>query len=378
MDAGVDTHANPLHDGEVDDRRQAPVLVTGGAGYIGSLLVRRLLNRGERVRVLDRLLYGDNAIRDILSHPHLEMVVADFRDAAVAVDAVAGVRAVIHLGAIVGDPACTLDERFTVDTNLRATSILAYAAQRAGVRRFIFGSTCSVYGASDDQLDETSSLNPVSLYASTKIAAERALLDSVSATFSPVVMRFATAYGHSYRPRYDLAVNIMTAKAVAHRRVTIHGGAQWRPFVHADDIARALILALDAPDEVVAGEIFNVGSDEQNHQLREVGEIIGRLIPQVVVVTDELAADKRNYFVRFGKIRTTLGFVPEHTLAGSIVEMAAVLMKGAVGDYQDKRYNNYQYLRRVISEVVPLPRAMPTDRHAPPGLAASLLIGGDD
>src|SRR5947209_3679788 len=148
---------------------ERPVLVTGAAGYIGSILVRRLLSRGYRVRVLDRLMYGDDAIRDVLAHPRLEMVAADFRDRAVVARAVRGVRAVIHLGAIVGDPACAIDEDFTVGTNFEATRLIADAAKRAGVRRFIFGSTCSVYGASDAQLDERSALNPVSLYANTKI-----------------------------------------------------------------------------------------------------------------------------------------------------------------------------------------------------------------
>ncbi len=329
----------------------APVLVTGAAGYIGSILVRRLLNRGYHVRVLDRLMYGDDAIRDILSHPRLEMVVADFRDRMVVARAVQGVSSVIHLGAIVGDPACAIDEDFTIGTNFEATRVIADAARRAGVGRFVFGSTCSVYGASAETLDETSALNPVSLYANTKIAAERALLDMADADFAPVIMRFATAYGHSYRPRYDLAVNVMTAKAVTDGQITIHGGDQWRPFVHVDDIARALVLALEAPIETVAGETFNVGSDEQNHQLKEVGEIIQRLIPHAAVLTNDLVTDKRNYFVQFTKIRETLGFTPLHTLAESIVEMKEALDTGEVRDYQDRRYNNYQFLTQIVREV---------------------------
>lgn len=329
----------------------APVLVTGAAGYIGSILVRRLLDRGDHVRVLDCLMYGDDAIRDILSHPQLEMVVADFRDRMVVARAVQDVSAVIHLGAIVGDPACAIDEDFTIGTNFEATRIIADAAKQAGVGRFVFGSTCSVYGASTETLDETSALNPVSLYANTKIAAERVLLDMRDATFAPVIMRFATAYGHSYRPRYDLAVNVMTAKAVTGGQITIHGGDQWRPFVHVDDIARALVLALEAPIATVAGETFNVGSDAQNHQLKEVGEIIQRLIPHATVLTNDLVTDKRNYYVQFTKIRETLGFTPLHTLVESIVEMKGALDTGEVLDYQDRRYNNHQFLSQIVHEV---------------------------
>jgi len=329
----------------------APVLVTGAAGYIGSILVRRLLDRGYHVRVLDCLMYGDDAIRDILSHPQLEMVVADFRDRMVVARAVQDVSAVIHLGAIVGDPACAIDEDFTIGTNFEATRIIADAAKQAGVGRFVFGSTCSVYGASTETLDETSVLNPVSLYANTKIAAERVLLDMRDATFAPVIMRFATAYGHSYRPRYDLAVNVMTAKAVTGGQITIHGGDQWRPFVHVDDIARALVLALEAPIATVAGETFNVGSDEQNHQLKEVGEIIQRLIPHATVLTNDLVTDKRNYYVQFTKIREALGFTPLHTLVESIVEMKGALDTGEVLDYRDRRYNNHQFLSQIVHEV---------------------------
>ncbi len=356
----------------------APVLVTGGAGYIGSILVRRLLERDYRVRVLDRLMYGDDAIRDLLDHPRLEMVVADFRDRTVVDRAVAGVRAVIHLGAIVGDPACAIDDDFTVGTNFEATRLLANAAKRAGVGRFLFSSTCSVYGASDAQLDETSALNPVSLYADSKIAAERALLNLHDSAFAPVIMRFATAYGHSHRPRFDLAVNVMTAKAVTEGQITIHGGDQWRPFVHVDDIARALVLALEAPVETVRGETFNVGSDAQNHQLKEVGEIIQRLIPRAEVLTNDLITDKRNYYVRFAKIRKALGFEPVHTLAGSVAEMKEALDTGVVRDYRDRRYNNHQFLSQIISDVAPLHVPFGADRFAIPGAMANPMPAAGD
>lgn len=356
----------------------APVLVTGAAGYIGSILVRRLLTLGYHVRVLDRLMYGDDALRDILSHPHLEMIVADFRDRMVVARAVQGVSAVIHLGAIVGDPACAIDEDFTIGTNFEATRIIARAAKRAGVRRMIFGSTCSVYGASEETLDETSALNPVSLYANTKIAAERALLEMQDADFAPVIMRFATAYGHSYRPRYDLAVNVMTAKAVTEGQITIHGGDQWRPFVHVDDIARALVLALRAPTEKVAGETFNVGSDEQNHQLKEVGEIIQRLIPRAAVLTNDLVTDKRNYYVHFTKIRETLGFTPAHTLEASIFEMKEALDTGEVLDYRDRRYNNHQFLSQIVHDVAQQGQPFDADRFAITSTMEQLMASACD
>ncbi len=260
-------------------RASRVVLVTGGAGYIGSLLVRRLLARGLRVRVLDALLYGDSALQSVMHHPNLALVRADLRRPDTMTYAFKHADAVIHLGAIVGDPACALDPYFTMEINVDGTRSIAELCQANGVPRLLFASTCSVYGASDDILDEASALNPVSLYAESKIASERLLLALRDNTFAPVILRFATAYGHSPRPRFDLVVNLLTAKAVAGDPITIYGGDQWRPFVHADDIARAMILALDAPLRTVAGQVFNVGSNEQNHQLSEVGTIIKDIIP---------------------------------------------------------------------------------------------------
>lgn len=341
------------------------VFVTGGAGYIGSILVRRLLNTGYRVRVMDRLMYGDEAIRDVLNHPRLELVVADFGDRAALDRALVGVSAIFHLGAIVGDPACAINEAFTLRTNLDATRIIAEAAKNAGIRRMIFASTCSVYGASDEMLDERSELNPVSLYAESKIAAEKVLLGMQGETFSPVIMRFGTAYGDSYRPRFDLVVNLLTAKAVREGQATIFGGDQWRPFVHVDDIARALLLAFEAPIEKVAGQIFNVGSNEQNHQLSEVGDLIQSVIPGTDVITNDLIVDKRNYYVRFDKIRDTLGFTPVHTLKSSIIEMKESLDNGVVEDYTDRQYNNNHFLREIIDDLLgePLPFVAVASAH---------------
>jgi len=329
-------------------RRHETVLVTGGAGYIGSLLVRRLLARGLQVRVLDALLYGDRALRDVLNHPNLALIRADLRHPDAMAHAFRQVDAVVHLGAIVGDLACALDPYFTTQINVDGTRAIAALCKRNGVRRIIFASTCSVYGANDDILDERSALNPVSLYAESKIASERLLLALHDDTFAPVLLRFATAYGHSPRPRFDLVVNLLTAKAVAGDPITIHGGEQWRPFVHADDIARAVIMALDAPLQTVAGQVFNVGSNEQNHQLSDIGATIKQLIPDADVTTSPLSVDRRNYRVRFDKIRAALGFRPIHHLRSSISTLRAALDSGSIGSYHDDYYNNYQFLRAAM------------------------------
>ena len=332
-----------------DRRRQKTVAVTGGAGYIGSILVHRLLARGYRVRVVDALLYGDGAIRDLLMHPNLTMIVTDFRRHEQLARAIDGADAVIHLGAIVGDPACAIDEDFTLSTNLEATRLIAGLCRTLGVPRLVFASTCSVYGASDELLDEESALNPVSLYARSKIAAERELLEHPDARTAPVVLRFATAYGASYRPRFDLAVNVLTAKAVTEGAATIFGGDQWRPFVHVDDIARALIVATEAPLGRVAGQIFNVGADEQNHRLIEVGDLIKEILPPALILADERIVDRRNYHVRFAKIRDVLQFTAAHDLRGGIAELAAAVT-GPLRRWTDPLYDNNAYLRQLLTQ----------------------------
>jgi nucleoside-diphosphate-sugar epimerase len=325
------------------------VLVTGGAGYIGSVLVRRLLRCGYRVRVLDSLVYGGEAIQDLVRHPAFELRVGDLRQAAAVMAAATGVDAVIHLGAIVGDPACAIDEGLTVTVNFDATRNVAAACREQGVSRLVFASTCSVYGASDEVLDERSALNPVSTYARTKIASEEVLLTPHNAALAPVILRFATLYGLSPRPRFDLVANVLTAKAVVDGRIPVHGGEQWRPFVHVDDVARALIMAMEAPEAAVAGQVLNVGSNEQNYRLRAVGEIVGELVPTAELAIDPAVVDRRNYYVRFDKIVDALGFVPEHSLRDGIIELKEALDSGRVADYRDERYDNYRSLLSAIT-----------------------------
>lgn len=328
-------------------RQQRTILVTGGAGYIGCILVPRLLEAGYRVRVLDRLLYGDAGLHSVARHPDFEFINADFRDNAVVNQAVQGVDAVIHLGAIVGDAACDLDESVAISTNLHATRLLGEACRAHGVARLVFISTCSVYGASDDTLDETSSLNPVSLYARTKIAAEEQLLELQNVVFSPVILRLGTAFGYSPRPRFDLVVNLLTAQAMADGGVSIYGGSQWRPFVHIEDISRAIEHALEAPSDLVAGEIFNVGGNAHNHQLGELGQLIQEAIPGVAVSTLDHVVDRRNYYVRFDKIARVLGYEPVHSVRDGIWRLKQAIESGLVGHFRDIPYHNHLMLKAI-------------------------------
>jgi len=330
--------------GKPEKRTVRHVLVIGGAGYIGSVLVRKLLDHGYSVTVLDALLYGDESIRDLYGRPDFELIHDDMRNVEAVVRAMQHADAVVHLGALVGDPACALDEKLALEINLAATRMIAEVARGFGIQRFIFASTCSVYGASDQLLDERSALNPVSLYARTKIDSERVLLALNDDRFAPIILRFATVYGLSPRPRFDLVVNLLAAQAVCEKRITIFGGNQWRPFIHVNDAAEAILKCLEAPLHVVKGQIFNVGSDDQNYQIAQLGDLIKKLIPDVEVIRQGDDTDRRNYRVSFAKIRKHLGFTPRYTVADGILEIKAAIEAGRIRDYRDARYSNYKTL----------------------------------
>lgn len=321
------------------------VLVIGGAGYIGSALIPKLLSDGYKVRVLDMLVYGEDAISPYLSHPRLELMKADFRHVDAVVNAVKGMSTVIHLGAIVGDPACALDENMTIEINLMATRMIAEVCKGFGVKRFIFASTCSVYGASDKYLDESSSLNPVSLYAKSKIACEQVLQQMSDDQFIPVILRFSTIFGLSGRMRFDLVVNLLSAKSMLDRQITVINGDQWRPFLHVDDAALSVFSVLKAPLSKVRNQVFNVGDDRLNYTIKQVGEIIKSKVPQAELLDLESDQDRRNYRVSFDKIKGATGFQTQWNLEQGIDQVLDAVRSGSVTSYKEPKYSNASFLK---------------------------------
>ena len=323
------------------------IMVTGGAGYIGSHCVRMLLEKGYGVRVLDSLLFGDGALKPLRENAadRLELVQGDIRHVEDVVAATKGCQGVIHLAGIVGDPACELDPEATHAINYEATKIMVEVAKYADVRRFVFASTCSVYGAAEDYiLNEGSLLNPLSLYAESNLRSEQIILRGFEGTATlPVIVRFATVYGASARMRFDLVVNIMTAKAHCDGKVRVFGGDQWRPIVHVQDAARALIACLEGPEERVRGEVFNVGSNDQNYRIRELAEIVCRTLPGTELESMKDNPDKRSYHVSFDKARYVLGYEVHHTVAQGILEISKLLASNAIENYLDDRYYNVKY-----------------------------------
>jgi len=321
------------------------VLVIGGAGYLGSVLCRKLLEKKFKVKVLDNLAYSDEGIKKLYRNKNFEFLKGDIRNISALVDAIKNVDAVIHLAAIVGDPACVLDPEETLEINCLATKTITEVCKYFQINRFVFASTCSVYGESpnpDVKLTEVSLLAPVSLYAETKIKCEQSILDAMDENFSPTILRMATLYGYSFNMRFDLVVNLLTAKAIFDKKITVFGGHQWRPLLHLNDAAQAYINCLEAPLEKVRGEIFNVLSE--NYKMIEIGKIINSICPTAKLEINEKILDKRSYNVSFKKISRILGYQPRKKIQEGIMEVKTSIEKGLV-----KNYRNPKYYRAILS-----------------------------
>jgi nucleoside-diphosphate-sugar epimerase len=308
---------------------------------VGSHLTRKLLARGYGVRILDNFLYGSDGLRD-LEHPRLEVIEGDICDSHKLAQATAGARGVIALAALVGDGACDLNPDRSMTTNYYSTQQTIAACRRAGVRRLVFASSCSVYGANGQELlDEDSHLNPVSLYARTRLMSEELLLRECG-DVEVVILRLATVCGVSSRMRFDLMVNTMTACATVQNVVRVNGADQWRPHVHVQDAAEAFALAFERPG--VAGQVLNVGSTAQNFTIGQTAEKVAASVPSARIETAVNGSDRRSYKVSFERIGSVLGFQPRYTVDDAIREVHALLTNGAVRDFRDDRFHNAKWL----------------------------------
>lgn len=322
------------------------VLVTGGAGYVGSHLVRIMLERGYRVRVLENFLYGAAGLAEVRGHSGLDLQYGDICNIRDMLRVTRGVRAVIALAALVGDPACELDHDETTAINIESTKLLCHAIKHyPEVERVVFASSCSVYGATEGlMLNEGSRLNPVSFYARSRVVSENILRRELDGR-SVVMLRLGTVFGASARPRLDLMINTMTCRAVRDGVITVMDGAAWRPHVHVGDVAEAFLLAAEAPDEVATGEIFNVGSNDNNMTVTHTAELIAAQIPGTRLEFVETRTDDlRSYRVSFDKISHVLGYVPSRTIPDGVAEIKALLENEGI-DWTDARYSNVKWLK---------------------------------
>ncbi len=319
------------------------ISITGGAGYIGSALTKSLLEGGHEVVVLDRLLHGQRAVVDALTGLGAKVFVGDITDSATLTSAVQGADAVVHLAAIVGDPACARDPAQAHATNVDGSRAVVEAAVTSGVARFVFASTCSNYGRMDDPsvpVDESGELRPVSLYAEQKVGIEEMLLGGAAGEVAVTCLRFATVYGVSARMRFDLTVNEFTRDLWADRALEVFGEQFWRPYIHVRDAAAAVRLVLESPVESVAGQVFNAGTTSENYRKVDLCELIQPRAGRGQVSYVSRHEDPRDYKVSFERIKNELGFEPRMTVPEGIDEVLHALDAEAFGDPFDASYKN--------------------------------------
>lgn len=339
-----------IHQSEVIEKKvfqsndnNKKVLVTGGAGYIGNHLVRDLLNDGYNVIVLDNFSFGSNALNDIIDNERLTLIEGNIENIRDIFKSVNNVNYVIALAAIVGDPACGIDIEDTMIVNYESTKILVEACNYFGVDKLVFASSCSVYGATIDGnlLDENSKLNPVSLYARTRIFSENYILDN-AINFSPTILRLSTVFGYSNRMRFDLVVNLFAIKALIENKIEIFGGNQWRPFVHCKDVAKAFKLVIETDNKIVRNKIYNVGNESLNFTIEQISNLVKEILPNTIIQNNGETDDPRNYKVNFSKIQRDLKFIPEYNIVSGIKEILEnVEKKPFLKSYKNEIFSNY-------------------------------------
>lgn len=331
---------------KVDSEKSKNILVTGGAGYIGIHLVQMLLDDDYNVTILDNFTFGKSSINHIINHPKLTVIEGDVANIKDLVKAVKNNRYVIALAAIVGDPASSIDAEETLNLNYESSKILTEICNFYEVEKLVFASSCSVYGASTSgYLTEDSPLNPVSLYARTRIYSENYILDNSKIT-SPTILRLSTVFGFSPRMRYDLVVNTLLIRALKDKKFSVFGGDQWRPFVHCYDVARAFKLAIESDRKATHKQIFNVGSNDMNFTIDQIGDKVSAKFPHAEYNTVDEDVDKRNYKVSFDKITTKLGFEKKYDIEMGLNEMIEKINEDdSLLDYEDKIYSNFSQLK---------------------------------
>jgi nucleoside-diphosphate-sugar epimerase len=332
------------------------ILVTGGAGYVGSVLVAELLKAGHKVKCLDRFFFGKESLADVISNPNLEIIKDDIRwfDPKI----LKNVEVVMDLAALSNDPAGDLDPSKTFDINYLGRIRVARLSKEYGVKRYILASSCSLYGFQDGILDENSKINPLTSYAKANSKAEQDSipLASSSSNFIVTSLRFATVYGYSGRMRFDLAINAMVLGLFKNPKIPVmREGDQWRPFIHIKDVASAYMLVMMQPPDKINGQVFNVGSDEQNYQILPLAELIGKTLSIPYEIQWYGTGDFRSYKVSFKKFKDIVNFKPSYTPKEGSLEIFEALKTGKLQDsLKTKTVDWYKHLinsYELISEV---------------------------
>jgi len=323
------------------------VLVTGGAGYVGAVLVPKLLAKGYKVKVLDLYLYGEDVFDAVKGNPNLEHIKGDIRDHGLLERVIPGCEAVIHLACISNDPSFELDLELGKSINYDAFIDLVKVSKARGVRRFVYASSSSVYGIKDVQnVTEDLALEPLTDYSKYKAMCEDVLMKERVPGFTTLIVRPATVCGYSPRLRLDLTVNILTSHAVTNRQIKVFGGDQMRPNIHVDDMADFYIKSLEWPDASIDGKIYNVGY--HNHKVRDIANMVKGVIGEDVKIITTPTDDNRSYHVSSDKIKRELGFAPKRDIEDAVRDLAAAFKDGRIPDAMtDDRYYNIKRMQRL-------------------------------
>jgi len=320
------------------------VIVTGGAGYVGAMLIPALLDRGYNVTSLDLMIYGDQVLEQ---HPSLRIVKGDLRDTELLEELMPSVDLVLHLACISNDPSFELNPSMGKEINLDAFRPLVEIAKKNGVKRFIYASSSSVYGVKEvNDVSEDMSLEPLTDYSKFKAECEAILNEYQSDEFTTVTIRPATVCGYSPRQRLDVVVNILTNLAYHKRKISIFGGEQLRPNIHIKDMVRAYLAVIDAPKEKVAGEVFNAGYE--NHSVNDLGKTVVEVIGDDVAVEYVPTDDNRSYHVSSKKIKNALGFEPKHTIKEAVEDLRMAFESGKLDNpLENEMYFNIKRMQSI-------------------------------
>jgi nucleoside-diphosphate-sugar epimerase len=320
------------------------ILVTGVAGYIGSVLVKQLLDKNYRVLGLDSLIFGGESLLAVYNHPHFAFIKQDIRDEGVLEEVIKEVDGVVHLAAIVGDPACAKQPDLAKEVNWSASKYLFdICTENKNVERFIFASTCSNYGKMEGEtyVNETSPLRPVSLYAELKVKFEHYILEKkTNNNLSPTSLRFSTVYGLSPRMRFDLTVNEFIREVTLGRELKIFGEQFWRPYCHVEDLARSVVHVLEMPADRVANNVFGVGDTEENYQKKMIADEILKIVPNCSIQYIKKDQDPRDFRVDFSKIKTELGYSITRRVRDGLREIHNAIKNNIIVDPDHQKYIN--------------------------------------
>lgn len=318
------------------------ILITGGAGYIGSVLTGKLIDRGYNVKVLDSLVFGLDGISKYVKDKKVQLVDHDIRDINALEHTIRDIDCVIHLAAIVGEPLCNKIPEAARQINEYATQNLLKLSKKS-VKRFVFGSTCSNYGSSSDLVNEETPVNSLSLYSETKVNSESRILAEKANEFEPCVLRFATAFGLSPRMRFDLLLQEFIRDAIVNGKISVFGPQYWRPLVHVQDISDACINSIEADSELVSGQIYNVGDNSQNYTKIALAEAVKEHLPETEIEVQQLRKDPRNYKVSFDKIQSKLNYHITKTVNDGIIEILDEIKAGRL-DPKESEFSNMSRL----------------------------------